>query len=439
MSQTTLSPVRIGLVTAAFMAIANMIGTGIFTSLGFQVADIRSTFPVLMLWVVGGVVALCGALTYGELGAALPRSGGEYNLVQRIYHPSLGFLAGWVSITVGFSAPTALAAMALATYVHSVFPAVPVVHLGAAVVVFFTILHSTTVRGGLAFNNVLTVLKIGLLFFFAGAAFAVESPESVNLLPRAGDWELITSGYFAVSLIYVAYAYTGWNAAIYIVGEMKDPGRHLAKALFAGTLVVLVLYTLVNFVFLYSVPMDELAGQIEVGYLSGTKIFGEVGGSVMAIIIAMVLTSTVSVMIYIGPRIMQVMGEDLPLLKKLAVKNAKGIPLNGMLLQVVITLGFIYTSTFQQVLLYAGFTLALVSTVAVAGIFVLRFKQPDLERPYRTWGYPVTPLIFLAVSLWSLVFMVINQPWESFAGLVTLATGLVIYLINYLVAGRYPA
>ncbi len=171
MSQASVSPVKIGLVTAAFMVIANMIGTGVFTSLGFQVADIRSTFPLLMLWVVGGVVALCGALTYGELGAALPRSGGEYNLLYRIFHPVLGFLAGWVSITVGFSAPTALAAMALATYVHSVFPAVPVVHLGAAVVLFFTIVHSTTVRGGHAFTNSLTVLKIGLLLFFRRSRF----------------------------------------------------------------------------------------------------------------------------------------------------------------------------------------------------------------------------------------------------------------------------
>jgi len=236
---------------------------------------------------------------------------------------------------------------------------------------------------------------------------------------------------FAVSLVYVAYAYTGWNAAIYIVGEMQDPRRHLPRALFTGTAVVLVLYALVNYAFMHTVPFDVLAGQIEVGYLSASRVFGERGGAIMAAIIALILTSTVSVMIYVGPRIVQVMGEDFPLLRKLSRRTEIGIPVNAILVQSAITLVYIYTATFQQALLYAGFTLNLITAVTVAGVFVLRRREPGIERPYRTWGYPWPPIVFLLLSAWSLTFMLIDRPQESLAGLLTLSAGLVIYLLDH--------
>lgn len=418
------------------MVIANMIGTGVFTSLGFQVVDIQSAFPIVLLWVLGGVAALCGALTYGELGTALPRSGGEYHLLSRIVHPAVGFLSGWVSATVGFAAPTALAAMAFSSYLSSVFEALPVVHAAAGVVVLFTVLHCASIVWGNRFTNTLTVVKIVLLLVFIGAAFRVASPQSITALPAAGDLGLVATPSFAVSLVYVAYSYTGWNAAIYIVGEMEDPRRHLPRALFLGTAVVLVLYTLVNYAFMYTVPFSDLAGQIEVGYLSASRIFGESGGEVMSIAIALTLTSTISVMIFVGPRIVQVMGEDIPLLAPLAFKSAGGIPVYGILLQTAITLTFIYTSTFQQVLLYAGFTLSLITALTVACVFVLRRREPDIERPYRTWGYPWPPLVFLVLSFWSLTYMLVDKPWESVAGLLTLTAGLGIYGIDYLRSRR---
>lgn len=421
---------KIGVWTATFMVIANMIGTGVFTSLGFQVADIPSGFPIVCLWVLGGIAALCGALTYGELGTALPRSGGEYHLLSRIMHPVLGFLSGWVSATVGFAAPTAIAALAFATYLSNAFSVASINHTAAALVVFFTGLHCLSIWWGTRFTNLLTVLKVLLLMVLIVAAYRVASPQDVSPLPRPGDWGLVATPEFAVSLVYVAFAYTGWNAAIYIVGEMENPSRDLPRALFSGTAVVLVLYAFVNFGFMYTVPVAELAGQIEVGYLSASKVFGAAGGSVMAVTIALILTSTVSVMIYVGPRIIQVMGEDVPLLRPLAHKNVYGIPTYAVLVQAAITLVFIYVSTFQQVLLYAGFTLNLITALTVAGVFVLRRREPDIPRPYRTWGYPWPPLIFLAVSGWSLTFMLFNQPWESFAGLLTLVLGLVIYAVD---------
>jgi APA family basic amino acid/polyamine antiporter len=422
---------KIGLWTATFMVIANMVGTGVFTSLGFQVVDIKSGFPIELLWVLGGIAALCGALTYGELGTALPRSGGEYHLLSRIAHPVVGFLSGWVSATVGFAAPTALAAIAFATYLSTVLPFIPVVHTAAFVVLLFTALHCWSIVWGSRFNNVLTALKVILLLIFIVAAFRVPAAQDVTFLPRPGDFDLVLTPAFAVSLVYVAFAYTGWNAAIYIVGEMENPSQHLPRALFSGTVVVLALYALVNYAFLRTVPFGVLEGQIEVGYLSASRIFGETGGAVMAVTIALILTSTISVMIFVGPRIVQVMGEDYPLLAKLAVRSGKGIPVYAILVQTTITLAFIYTATFQQVLLYAGFTLNLITAVTVAGVFALRRSEPSIERPYRTWGYPWTPILFLLLSGWSLVFMLIDRPQESLAGLLTLSAGLVIYLLDY--------
>lgn len=424
-------PVKIGPWTATFMVIANMIGTGVFTSLGFQVVDIQSGFPIELLWVLGGIAALCGALTYGELGTALPRSGGEYHLLTKIVHPVAGFLSGWVSATVGFAAPTALAAIAFAKYSAAVFPWIDVVGAAAAIVLVFTVLHCVSIIWGSRFNNALTICKVVLLLIFIGAAFRVPAAQALSALPRAGDFGLVLTPAFAISLIYVAYAYTGWNAAIYIVGEMEAPKRHLPRALFVGTLVVLVLYALVNYAFMRSVPFAELAGQIEVGYLSASHIFGETGGEVMALTIALILTSTISVMIFVGPRIVQVMGEDYRLLRPLSFRSKKGIPVYAILVQTAITLTFIFTSTFQQVLLYAGFTLNLITAVTVAGIFVLRRREPDIERPYRTWGYPWPPIVFLGLSAWSLVYMLLVQPKESLAGLATLSAGLVIYFADY--------
>ena len=430
MASSSGNTVKIGVWTATFMVIANMIGTGVFTSLGFQVADIPSAFPIVLLWLLGGVAALCGALVYGELGTALPRSGGEYHLLSRIMHPVLGFLSGWVSATVGFAAPTALAAIAFSTYLSNAFPVVHVTHTAAALVVFFTVLHCVSIWWGTRFTNLLTALKVVLLVVLIVSAYRVAVPQDISPFPQAGDWGLVATPAFAVSLVYVAFAYTGWNAAIYIVGEMENPSRDLPRALFIGTAIVLVLYTFVNYGFMVTVPFDELAGHIEVGYLSASKIFGTAGGSLMAVAIALILTSTVSVMIYVGPRIVQVMGEDIPILKPLAYKSARGIPTYAVVVQSAITLGFIYTATFQQVLLYAGFTLSLITALTVSGVFVLRRREPDIERPYRTWGYPWPPIIFLVLSGWSLAFMLVSQPRESLAGLATLMLGLVIYGID---------
>ena len=417
----------LGVPTATAVVIAAMVGSGVFTTLGFQVAEIRSTFAVMMVWLVGGVIALCGALTYGELGAALPRSGGEYHLLRRVYTPALGFLSGWVSATVGFAGPSALAAMALASYTGTFIPGIPENHLAAGAVLGFSLIHASSLQVGTTFQNLLTVLKVGLILGFVGAAFTVDQVQGITLWPQAGDVGLITGPAFAIALIFVSYAYTGWNAAIYIAGEIKQPSRTLPRSLLLGTLTVTALYALLNYVFLRTVPMDELAGQIEVGFLAGVHIFGEAGGQVTAAIIAGLLASTVSAYVFLGPRILMVMGEDMPALTWLSVKSQRGLPVNAFVFQTLVTLAFIYTSTFDQVMLYASILLIANSTLAVAGVYVLRRNEPNLPRPYLTWGYPVTPAVFLAVNIWTLMYVLRTRTFESFVGLVILGVGLTLY------------
>ncbi len=422
---------KIGLLTATSLVVASMIGTGVFTSLGFQVVDIRSVFALLMLWVVGGIVALCGALTYGELGTVLPRSGGEYNILSKVYHPGLGFVAGRVSATVGFSAPISLASMALATYLKTVFPNLPANHFAAATVLFFSLLHGYSIRWGSLFQDWFTILKVLLILIFIGASFWVEAPQPISILPRLSDFELLGSPAFAVSLVYVSYAYTGWNTSIYIVGEIQEPEKNLFHSLFFGTLIVFALYLGLNYVFLYTVPMDMLSGQIEVGFLSGTAIFGIAGGKIMAVLISLLPVSTVSAFTFAGPRITQAMGEDFPALKVLAVKDRKGIPLNSFVFQFFVALLFIYSSTFEQVLVYAAFSLIFITSIAVSSIYWLRKTQPLLERPYRTWGYPWTPMIFLIVNTWTMAFLLIDKTLESIIGLAIPLIGFIIYIITY--------
>jgi APA family basic amino acid/polyamine antiporter len=424
------APARIGFITAASLVVANMIGTGIFTSLGFQIEYIDSVFALLMLWIVGGGLALCGALAYGELGAALPRSGGEYHLLSRIYHPSLGFLAGWISATLGFAGPIALAAIAFGEYTTAVFPSLSAQHLAAGIVIVSSIIHGTSVTLGSQFQNLFTGLKVLLIVLFIAAAAGVDAPQSISIMPTwEGLSQMITPG-FAVSLVFVSYAYTGWNAAIYIVGEIKQPNKNLPRSLLLGTLLVMVLYVLLNYVFLYTVPMGDLAGRVEVGYVSGLAVFGEVGGQIMSLLIAVLLISTVSAMVFLGPRITQAMGEDLPALRWLAITSEREIPVVSVLFQATVALLFIYTSTFEQVLIYAGFTLTLITSLTVAGVFVLRVREPDLKRPYRTWGYPVTPSIFLLLNTWILIYVFIDKPTESLVGLGIVAVGAALYGVS---------
>lgn len=421
--------------TVMAVVVANMVGTGVFTSLGFQLLDIRSGFVLLALWAVGGLAAVCGAMTYAELGAAMPRSGGEYNFLTRIYHPAVGFVSGWVSASVGFAGPTALAAMTFAAYATSVFDAGDnswlEKSLAAGLVILLTVVHASNRRNSGGLQVVFTILKVAIIVVFCLAAmFAIDSPQPITFLPVAGDGALITSGVFAVALIYVSYAYTGWNAATYLSSELENPQRTLPWILMGGTLIVTVLYVALNFTFLYTTAMDAMVGQVEVGFIAAETAFGEIGGRFTGLVLAMLLVSTVSAMTMAGPRVIQVIGEDFPALKALAKKNKDGIPATAIYIQSAIALLFIFSSTFESVLVFSGFTLALSSFTTVLGIFVLRWKQPDLPRPYKTFLYPLPPLVYLALTGWTLVFVLISRPIEGLFGLGLIGLGLICYFLS---------
>ncbi len=418
--------------TVTAVVVANMIGTGVFTSLGFQLLEIRSGIALLTLWVVGGLIALCGAMTYAELGAALPRSGGEYNFLTRIYHPLAGFISGWVSATIGFAGPSALAAMTFAAYATSSLAADadPWLEkwLALSLVAMLTLVHSVNRRQSGGLQAVFTVLKVATIVVFCVAAVLLaDNLQPLALVPSLDDARLMTSGAFAVSLIYVSYAYTGWNAATYLSSELENPQRDLPRILFAGTAIVTVLYVALNYVFLRVAPMDAMVAQVEVGYIAAESAFGKAGGRFAGLGLALLLISTVSAMTLAGPRVLQVIGEDFAPLRLLSRTNRDGLPYVAIALQSALSMAFIVTSSFESVLVFAGFTLALNSFVTVLGVFVLRWRQPGLDRPYRTFGYPLTPLIYLALTLWTLGFVLYSKPVEAVFGVAIIATGALVY------------
>lgn len=419
-----------------------MIGTGVFTSLGFQVGDLPSGFVICLLWAIGGVCALTGALCYAELAAALPRSGGEYHLLGRTLHPALGFLAGWLSATVGFAAPIALAAMALGKYFTGIVGhweptkffgmalEQPATTAALVAVTLVTVVHLRGIRFGAIFQDSATLFKLALIVtvLISGLIFGHAQPVSFAPGPDAG--KLVTSQAFAISLIYVMYAYSGWNAATYIVGEIRDPARNVPRALLIGTSIVTVLYVGLNAVFLYTTPMESLRGHVEVGLIAGQAIFGPTGGRIVGAFICLGLIASISAMTWIGPRVSATMGEDLAALRWLAPKAPGGTPQVALLVQYLIVATLIVTSTFEAVLVYIQFGLTLFSALTVVALMVLRMREPGLARPFRVPLYPLTPLIFLSISVWMLWHIVKDKPTQSIAGLATLAVGLLLFFFS---------
>lgn len=425
--------------TALAIVVANMVGTGVFTSLGFQLATLQSGFALIMLWVVGGVIAVCGALSYAELGAALPRSGGEYNFLGRIYHPSAGFVSGWVSSTIGFSAPVALAAMTFGAYTtSSILPDASEtvrawVERGLAVglIISLTLVHTRKRQTSGAFQTLFTAIKVAVILVISAAGLAlVAEYQPVSLLPRTGDAAALTSSAFAVSLIYVSYAYTGWNVATYLTDELEQPQRSLPRVLFAGAFGVMLLYILLNAVFLLTTPMEKMVGEVEVGVIAARHVFGQTGALFTGVVLGVLLISTVSAMTIAGPRVLQMVGQDIKAFRFLAKTNSDGMPTTGVLVQSGLALIFVLTATFDQVLVFAGFTLALNSLLAVGGLFVLRIREPNLEPPFKVPLFPVLPIIYLVLTIWTLVYVAIERPQEVAVSAVLIAVGIAIYLLS---------
>jgi len=290
-----------------------------------------------------------------------------------------------------------------------------------------------SIKWGTFFQDSSTVVKIGLILVFIAFGFISDVSQPISILPKPGDGALMLSSGFAVSLVWVSYAYTGWNSAMYIAGEIQDPKINISRSMVIATGFVMVLYILLNYIFLYTAPMTAMAGRVDVGYISGVQIFGEIGAKVIGLGISILLLSTVSSYVYIGPRIMQIMGEDHSFIKFLKNRNIDDIPLNAFWVQLGLSFLFILTSSFEQVLMYAGISLIITTTLTVISLFILRYKDPNLDRPYRVWGYPITPLVFLIVNVWILAYSIRETTFESFIGIgiIMLSIGL-YYLMSVL-------
>ena len=419
----------VSVVVATAIVVADMVGVGVFTSLGFQVKDIPSGFAILLLWTVGGVVALCGVFSYGELGAMFPRSSGEYNFLSRAFHPAFGFLAGWVSATVGFAAPVALAAMAFGEYGKSVLPGAPPLALAVGAVWLVSIVQLTGVKHSSTFQLVATILKVVLIVAFLIAGVVVGTPQPISFAPGVSEFGYITTAPFAIGLVFVMYSFSGWNAATYIIGEMHMPQQNLPRAMLAGTLIVLLLYVALNAVFLHTTPIDKLSGQLDVARIAGAYIFGEIGGRIVGAMICIGLVSSISAMMWIGPRVMMTMGEDIPALALFARKSGQGAPVYAILFQLAVASLMLFTRSFEAVLDFIQFALLFCSFFTVLGVIKLRITKPDLPRPYRAWGYPVTPVVFLLVTLFMMYYLVTDRPLQSFLGILIMISGLLIYAV----------
>ncbi|MCB9596693.1 MAG: amino acid permease [Sandaracinaceae bacterium] len=414
--------------TAAFLVVASMVGTGVFTTSGLLLEQLGSAPAVLLAWVLGGVLALTGALSYAELVAALPRNGGEYQLLSEVYHPSIGFSSGVVSFVVGFSAPVAASAIAFGSYLHAAWPAVPATPAALGLIVAMCAIHGVRVGVGSDAQDALTAFKILLIVGFVVAGAGSLHTERLALGTRP-LLDASLSPAFAVALIYVTFSYSGWNAATYVAGELENPGRSLPIALISGTAVVTVLYLAVNVVFLAGAPPEALRGVVEVGAVAAEHMLGQRAGQILSAIIALGLVSTVGALIMTGTRVLDAMGRDHGPLAALARRATGGGPFVAVGLQGVLATIMVLTSSFDALLGYIGFTLSIFAALTVLGVIVLRVRQPDLERPYRTWGYPVTPIVFVGGMLWMIVWSIAAEWTVAVAGAVTIGAGLALWLV----------
>lgn len=409
-----------------------MVGTGVYTSLGFQLLDLQSGFSILMLWTLGGVIALCGALSYGELAVAMPRSGGEYTYLSELYHPALGFMAAFISVVAGFAAPIALSAIAFGSYLHAALPLCPAKTASFLVVMLISLGHLPSLRLSEVVQNGMSVLKFLLIgiFLLIGCWHVAGDPASlVMFLPTAHSLPELLHPAAGVALIFVLYAYSGWNASSYLAGEVRDRQRTVGRSLVLGTALVTLLYVALNAIFLTAAPASEMRGVLNVGSVAATHLLGVMGGRVMSGMIGLGLLASVSAMVWAGPRVTQRVGEDYSLFSWLGERSKSKIPVRATLLQLVLVLLLLATGSFESVMLYAQVPLLLCLVLGVAGVFILRnrSKLQDEIESFRCPFFPLPPLVFICCTLAALIYSSVNHPWESLAGLGTMIFPLIAY------------
>lgn len=427
------------------VVMANMIGTGIFTTSGLIMADLGNAWALLLGWVLGGLFALAGALCYAELGVRFPKAGGDYVFLRESFGDKWGFLSGWVLLLVGFSAPIAAAAMAFATYLLTGFNLPtdvaltlqvrgfilltfsPVTVIAAGVILIFALLHRHSLYFGSRVQNLLTGLVILLIlaFVLAGWSCGRGSWSHLGALPALS---LLASDRFASSLILISYAYLGWNGAAFLGEEIDQPHRNLPLALIGGTLLVTLLYLLLNLIYIYALAPADMAGVVAVGERAAAALFGPEISRYFAQGISLGLLSLICVMLLLGPRVYLAMARDGLFFAAFGrLSGPHQTPANAIALQAAMTIVLIFTASFEQLLLFIGTTLTFFSLLTVAGLMYLRHRQPRPELPYRTLGYPLTPLIYILGNLWIIIYSLSRRPEVGLGGLGTVLLGLLLY------------
>lgn len=416
---------KIGWKTAFMLVISNMIGTGVFTSLGFQLQDVRNVWSIILLWILGGLLALIGAFTFAQLGTHFKKSGGDYLFISAAFHPFFGYLSAWTSLIVGFSAPVAIAGLAMEAYLTP-FQIPNLRFIIMAVIVAISFFHTFSLKHSSVFQTATTVFKIlfVLCLLILGLVYAPTVPNAIDT--KTSFISEISSSGFAVSLLYVTYAYTGWNAAAYIVGEIRNPDKDLPKALISGTLVVIVVYVLLQLVFLEFGKFDQLQGQAEIAILSVQNILGPKSIPWISAGIGLQLVATMSSYVWIGPRIIHAMAKHYSLWAWLRPLNTHQIPVRAIWFQCFVILVLLLSGSLQQVLLYTSFLLQLMGTLAVSSFFRIKRNSAGFKSPWS----PFIQYFYVVFSVLVLIFIAIDKPTESLMGLGILAIGAVTYFFS---------
>ncbi len=431
---------KIGLFTVTNIVIANIIGAGIFTTTGYLMDFLGNPGLMLLLWIVGGIIAFCGALSFGELGATFPNAGGEYIFISKIIHPLPGFLSGWLSLIVGFSAPIAASAIGFSEYLSLVMPDLlnffssskiltPILFkkiLAITLIIVFTGIHSRGLVFGGRIQNILTILKVGLivLLILAGLFFGNGSLEH---LKAEFSYQFSFSGWKSIglSLMFIMFAYSGWNSATYIGSEIKNPKQVIPRSLFISTGIVMVLYFLLNLFFLYAIPPNELKGVPEIAGLAAKFSFGSTAEAVVSLFISFALISSLSAFIILGPRVYYSMAEEGYFFKFAAKIHSKyKVPVGAIVLQSTIAIILVISGTFEQILVYMGFSLGIFPILAVWGVFKLRSQgKSKLKLP----GYPFVQIVFIFFGVLMLVLAFLERPLESSIAILTALSGIPVY------------
>ncbi len=429
---------KLGLFPLTNIVIANMIGAGIFTTSGLLIADLVDPVLMIVLWVVGGAIALCGALAYGRLGAAFPQAGGEYIFLSNLFHPLLGFLSGWTSFVVGFSAPIAASSIGFSEYLSRAFPwmfqwavtgedsTIPARAFAVLVILLFTLIHSRGIEIGARIQNYLTILKVGLIvaLIFGGLVMGTGDmghfSESESFSFGLDGWKTI-----GLSLMWIMFAYSGWNAATYIGSEVKNPLTVLPRSLLLGTGIVVLLYVGLNVMFVYALSPSEMSGEISVGGLAMGSLFGGSIEVISSVLISFALFSSLSAFIILGPRVYYAMARDGVFFKSVSYINPRfKVPTKSIMLQGAIAIVMVLSGTFDQILTFMGFSLGIFPLFAVMGVFKLKNEEgsPGLARVFR-----VAPVFYALTGVSILFLAYLERPLESSIALVTVAAGIPLY------------